>query len=118
MIFNIRQMQKIKDTLAEVTTHKSLIASIALKISSAMGNLFNGSSARAELASGGNDDVYAKPEKMSTHSAIIELLNKGKNYDQAEQIVQITEDYQLELATLNTNNVQVFGKSVWIDLED
>jgi len=59
-------------------------------------------------------------DKLSTdkHGEIISLLNKGKNYDDAERIVEVTKEYKIDLEQLDADKVKVTGKSVWINLED
>ncbi len=56
--------------------------------------------------------------KVSRHEAIINLLNRGKNYDSAERIVDVTTDWDLNLDFLDASSIDVKGKSVWINLED
>ena len=61
--------------------------------------------------------IVSQP-KPSRHDAIINLLNRGKNYDTAEKIVDVSADWDLDLSFLDAKNIDVKGKSVWINLED
>lgn len=54
----------------------------------------------------------------SRHDAIINLLNKGKNYNNAELIVDMSSDWDLNLDLFEASTIDVKGGSVWINLED
>lgn len=51
------------------------------------------------------------------HDAIISLLNQGKNYHEAEAIVNMSADWDLDLSFLEAAELDVRGNSVWINLE-
>lgn len=55
---------------------------------------------------------------MDKHTAMISMLNQGKNYDDAERIATVTDEYGIELNKLDADKIRVKGKSVWIDLEN
>lgn len=52
------------------------------------------------------------------HEAIIDLMNKGKRFDDANAIVKTAEDWNLDLELFDIDSLSVTGQSVWIDLED
>jgi hypothetical protein len=111
-------MQKFKDSVSEIVVTKNSMGSFFTRMLSNAGTWLKGSGRTSYPLVEASEVQYHKPENMSTHSAIIELLNKGKNYDHAEKIVHVSHDYQLELAAFNTDKVQVLGNSVWLDMED
>jgi predicted transcriptional regulator len=111
-------MQKFKDSVSEIVVTKNSMSSFLTRMVSNTGSWFKNLSRPSYVSVEVREVQYTIPEKMSTHSAIIELLNKGKNYDHAKKIVHVTHDYQLELAAFNTDKVQVLGNSVWLDMED
>jgi hypothetical protein len=111
-------MQKFKDSVSEIAVTKNSVGSSFIRMISNTGLWLKNLSRPSYVSAEAKEVQYNKPEKMSTHSAIIELLNKGKNYDHAEKIVHVSHDYQLELAAFNTDKVQVLGNAVWLDMED
>jgi hypothetical protein len=52
------------------------------------------------------------------HAALINMLNHGKNYDDANLILDEAEDWELDYDLLNPSKVAVHGRSVWIDAQD
>gem|GEM_PF-6308605 len=67
------------------------------------------------------DQLAAVPKSSSNHDqhrSIINLLNRGKNYDDAKLIAESAENWNLDLTRLDLSNVVVKGKSVWFNLED
>ena len=58
------------------------------------------------------------PAVEDKHSTVINLMNQGKKYDDAERIADVAKQYELDLGRIDPDKVTVKGKSVWIDLED
>lgn len=55
---------------------------------------------------------------LSQHEVIINLLNKGKHYDEAAHIAQVAQEWNIDVAGLDSNQIAVKGQSVWIDLDN
>lgn len=52
------------------------------------------------------------------HRTVINLMNQGKRFDDAERIANVANQYELDLGKIDADKVTVKGKSVWINLED
>jgi hypothetical protein len=62
---------------------------------------------------------YHKESPMNLrHAALLNMLNHGKNYDDANLILDEAEDWELDYDLLNPSKIAVHGRGVWIDAQD
>jgi hypothetical protein len=84
----------------------------------AVQNLFSANTVSAEKLIPVRSSYNQEANTGLRHAALLNMLNHGKNYDDANLILDEAEDWELDYDLLNPSKIAVHGKSVWIDAQD